>query len=228
MTQVGAGWMWGDESFSWFQVDAIVDVVIAAATFATLVWAVVTTTRAEKRAEDAEGRERERERAAERAQASRVTVYKGRNQSMVPTSFGRGGTLPVLKVNNASDQPIFAVTVHGSVLEGGGMMTLHSETSPSAPPGDVLDFALSPPRDGILSAVGLLYAEEVALVAVVFRDANEVNWLRTETGRLVPMPDDEEAAGQLLAASLAEQWTTEARTRYAQKISEAIEGQEME
>lgn len=218
--------MWGDEPFSWFQVDALADISIAVLTLATLIWAVATALQAEKRVEDAEGREREREQelgqAAERAQASRVTIYKGQNPSTLPTSFGRSMTFPVLKVNNASDQPIFAVTAHGTVPEGDGMMTLRSETSPSVPPGDVLDLTLNSPPDGILSEHGLIYADEVAWVAVVFRDANEVEWLRTETGRLVRMPDDAETAQQLLADYLAEQWTAEAQTRYERKINETI------
>lgn len=41
--------MWGDEPFSWSQVDAWVGIVTAIATTATLTWAVVVAVQAENR-----------------------------------------------------------------------------------------------------------------------------------------------------------------------------------
>jgi hypothetical protein len=123
-------------------------------------------------------------------------------------------------VNNASDQPIFSVTVHGTVPENEGATTMRSKRRPSVPPGRAQEFRLEAPEGGIPTEDGgLLSADAVAWVAVDFRDANGVDWLRTETGRLTRMPDDPEAAMRLLTEHLAEQWTVEARAEYAKTIA---------
>jgi hypothetical protein len=203
--------MWGDEPFSWFQIDAWVGIVTAVATAATLIWAVVVAVQAEKRAEAAEDRESEREKASERAQASRVTTYKGRTEPS-----GDGGPLgrftwPVIKVDNASDLPIFSVTVYGTIPDGDGMATFRSKTEASVPPGDVKAL-----RFERAEAVNVA-PEHFTWVVATFRDANEVVWVRTETGRLTLLPDDPEAAEQLLRDYLDEQWTEEARAQYAEE-----------
>ena len=203
--------MWGDEPFSWFQVDAWVGIVTAIATAATLIWAVVVAVQAEKRAEAAEDRESEREKASERAQASRVTTYRGRTEPSGDGGIMGRHTWPVIKVDNASDLPIFAVTVYGTIPDGDGMATFRSKTAASVPPGDVKVLRFEKDES-------IKFAPEYhTWVVATFRDANEVMWVRTETGRLTLLPDDPEAAQQLLRDYLDDQWTVEARAHYAKE-----------
>lgn len=206
--------MWGDQPFSLFQVEALASVGTALVTLATLVWAVVVTLRAEKRAEIAERHERlreaNRELDASSAQASRVTVYKGRSE---PMSEKLRFTFATIKVDNASDQPIFAITVHGTIPDGDTVLEYRSKTRLSVPPRTVNAFGLDGPE------FELYVPSEITLVAVTFRDAKEVVWLRTETGRLLRMPENEATAAAWIRMLLDDQWTPEARAELAENLA---------
>lgn len=157
--------------------------------------------RAEKRAQAAEAREHARDQFEQRAQASRVTVYKSRE-----------GNWPVVRVHNASDQTIFGVRIYGMLPDGDDTMTVvESREYARVPAGDnaALTFFKSSKVDVPFTP------ERQALVVVTFRDANDVLWLRSESGRLRPVPRDPDAGRRIVLKYLDEQWTPEARATYA-------------
>lgn len=212
---------WADEPFTWSQLDAIVGLLTAAATLATVAVAlwIAVRERTERQASDArsalleardqerEERERKRLTAIEeretRAQASRVIVHPSATDPYT------------VQVNNSSDLPVFDATVYAAVPRTGSDLKTDRTSVGLVRPGQP-------------SAVTINWEKPLvgyAALVVTFRDANDVMWLRSGTGTLERLPADPSAAEQLIDARFREQWTDESLVlalRWFQRVGDDL------
>lgn len=226
---------WADEPFEWTQIDAVVGLVDALVGIGGLVVGTVTAVatlgavgaalwvahreRRDRVAADAlsallqtrdqERDERERERLAAieereaRAQASRVVVHPSANDPYT------------VQVNNSSDLPVFAATVHAAVPRTESDLRTDRQSVGLVRPGQP-------------SAVTINWEKPLvafAALVVTFRDANDVMWLRTGTGTLERLPADPNTAEQLIDTRYREQWTDESLVlalRWFQRVGDDL------